>query len=358
MEEFADNRSVLESLCALIERVHAEDSTFELKEISVSGTSSPDGNIQANERLALRRMDSLRRYVSERFGIDSLQIKTGVTEVMWPQLRAALRDSAVPEAAAVTEICSQGSDMSESDSRQRLCALKQMNGGRTWAWLAADVLPGLRSGSVVTVVFKRLPQALNETEVADTLVEELYETESESKPIECDGAWSLGTNAVEWGMLISNIYGEWDFSCRWSANLSVHYSALNYFSSRRKFRTFIFRPEVRYWFKEGHERFYVDAHVQMAAYNYASSARHLRIQDRGGKHPALGGGLGIGYRLPLGRDSRWALEWSLGVGFYHLKYDRFENRHNGRLVDTKTRNWFGIDNASFSVVFNLTGEKR
>lgn len=164
--------------------------------------------------------------------------------------------------------------------------------------------------------------------------------------------WAIGTNLPAWGMAIANLSGEVQINHRWSTALSIYYSAWNYGAPDRKFRTFILRPEARYWTRSASQGLYVQAHLQMASYNFALPSWNYRIQDRGGTNPALGGGLGIGYRLPLG-NSRWALDTSLGFGVYHLKYDRFENYDNGPLVDTRSRAWCGIDHVGLGIIYNF-----
>ena len=127
--------------------------------------------------------------------------------------------------------------------------------------------------------------------------------------------------------------GEYDFGCHWSVGLSLYYSGWNYAKATRKFRAFIFRPELRWWPGEGHRGLFVDGHIQMAAYNFALPGWEYRIQDVGGRHPALGGGI--------------------GAGVYHLEYNRFVNEENGALVDRRERTFFGLDNVSVSVVYNF-----
>lgn len=175
---------------------------------------------------------------------------------------------------------------------------------------------------------------------------------------DCTKGWHISSSLPALGMAIANLSGHYDFACRWSAALTLCYAGWNYGTSTRKFRTFIFRPEARYWLRDGHSGFFVDGHLAMAAYNFAMPSWHYRIQDVGGDHPALGGGIGIGYRLPLGLSGRWAVEAQLGAGVYRLKYDRFENRPNGPLVDTRSRTWAGIDNFAISLVYNFNPAKK
>lgn len=66
----------------------------------------------------------------------------------------------------------------------------------------------------------------------------------------------------------------------------------------------------------------------------------------------------MGYRLPLGNTGRWAVQAQIGAGVYHLHYNRFVNEKNGKLVDTKTRTWAGIDNVALSLVYNFKTSAR
>ena len=200
------------------------------------------------------------------------------------------------------------------------------------------------------------PEAEPAVAEPEPAVEPAPAPQAEAAP--CRRSWHAATNALALSMAIANVQGEYDFGCRWSVAASVYYSAWNYGSVKRKLRTFIFRPEVRYWLSEGHRGFFFDAHIQMAAYNVALPGWKYRIQDVKGHHPALGGGLGAGYRLPLGSKGRWALEAQVGVGCYHLEYNRYENVDNGRLVDRRERTFVGIDNVAVSVVYNFNAFRR
>lgn len=172
------------------------------------------------------------------------------------------------------------------------------------------------------------------------------------------GRWGLSTNVVGLGMGIANASGHFAFARQWTAELTVGYSAWDYFSADRKFRTFTVRPEVRWWARPvSSGGLFVDAHLAMTAYNFVLPGWEYRIQDRDGKHPALGGGLGLGYRLNLGSGA-WALEAQAGVGVYHLDYCRYVNRPNGPLADTRRRTWVGLDNAALSIVYTFNANSR
>ena len=79
-------------------------------------------------------------------------------------------------------------------------------------------------------------------------------------------------------MLLANIAVEFDCAPHWSVQLPIYYSGFNYFTSRRKFRTFAIIPEARYWFRSDNQGWFAGAHLGMAYYNIALGGT-TRYQD-------------------------------------------------------------------------------
>lgn len=168
------------------------------------------------------------------------------------------------------------------------------------------------------------------------------------------------TNAIGVGLLMVNAAVEVDLAEQWSFHLPVYYSGWNYIKSTIKFRTLSLQPEFRYWFEKKH-RWFVGAHFGLGYYNLAFNGKY-RYQDHEGETPALGGGLSIGYRMPLSENNRWHVEFVLGGGAYRQHYDRFYNEENvaeGQLYDTKKKTYWGLDNVAitFSYRFDLKKKK-
>lgn len=362
--DFADNRAALGELREYLSKLDSDSSVI-IDNVQIQGCASPDGPMNYNRRLAVKRMNSLRDYVTDTYGIPDSLVYLDDSYTAWEEFRHIIARSSIAGADRILEIASQGDDNDAGHVWLRLSRLKKLDDGKTWRLLCDSVFPAMRSAAMLTITVQHVEPVTAPSIVVDTdtaaVIEAVTVVPADTVPAEqmtviekpATRAWHLSTNAVEWGMFIANIKGEWDFAPHWSAALSLHYSALNYFTSVRKFRTFIFRPEARYWLDSGHNGVFFDGHIQMAAYNFALEGWKYRIQDTGGKHPGLGGGLGVGYRLPLGKSGRWALECQLDAGVYHLKYDRFENKPGGQLVDTRSRTWAGIDNFAISIVYNF-----
>ena len=167
----------------------------------------------------------------------------------------------------------------------------------------------------------------------------------------------LKTNAIGLGMAIANVAAEVDLAKHWSFTLPVYYSAWDYFKSTIKFRTFAVQPEFRYWLSEENDGFFAGAHFGLAYYNFAFDGDY-RYQDHNRETPTIGCGVSIGYRLPISKNNRWRVEFSLGAGVYSNHYDKFHNTprtKDGLMIESIKKTYWGIDQAavSFSYSFDL-----
>lgn len=353
-----------DTLKSFIIQADSLNMTGSLASINIEGTASPEGPENLNTRLSYQRATAVKKYIIENSTIPSSIITATGTGENWKDIERHItgrKDMPVDEIIYIVNSCTD-----RRLAEQRLRALD------CWPTLLNVIFPKLRHSTITLQLTDNTTIELivenessdnessetipvQESIIPDSLPEPVHEPIT--KPFDCLKSWHIETNAIEWGLLIANIGAERDLSCHWSAVLSLHYSAFNYMTSTRKFRAFIIRPEARYWLTEGHHGMFIEGHLQMASYNFALSGWKYRIQDVDGKTPALGGGLGIGYRLPVGTSGHWALQAQAGVGVYRLKYNRFENHINGPLVDTRSRTWCGIDNVAISVVYNFNTQK-
>lgn len=167
----------------------------------------------------------------------------------------------------------------------------------------------------------------------------------------------LKSNAAAWLMLVPNASLEWQVHPDWSVAVDAYYSPMDYFSHKVKFRTLSVSAELRWWFAEVKDyRFFGGAHFGFGEFNYATGGKY-RIQDHNGTHPAYGGGLSMGARRMLGKSGRWYMELAVGAGAYRAYFDKFENRHNGRLLSSRRKTFYGIDRLAVSFGYRL-GDKR
>ena len=359
---FSDNAGSISAMDSLFNE-SSSDSTISIRSVSFRGAASPDGGLNLNRALSERRMNSLKNFVSGRYALPDSVLSAQGSEIPWNTFRSLVATTPFAGSERVLEIINQGDDNNAADVNRRLALLRTHNSGRTWRLLAGEFFPRLRLASMTVERLQTIPRPTPGPEICEAEPEEPVEAEVVEEAVEvapepspaarCHRSWHASTNVLAWTLGLTNLMGEYDFGCHWSVGLSLYYSGWNYAKATRKFRAFIFRPELRWWPGEGHRGLFVDGHIQMAAYNFALPGWEYRIQDVGGRHPALGGGIGVGYRLPLGRSGRWAAEAAIGAGVYHLEYNRFVNEENGALVDRRERTFFGLDNVSVSVVYNF-----
>lgn len=366
---FSENSRNLDEIVRLLTEVSG-DTTVTVESVTVWGAASPDGGLKLNNRLSGRRMASLRDYVAECAQLPDSVVAEGESAIPWETFRTLVADTTFHQSDEVLRIIGEGSDENAADVDRRLRNLRYMDAGRVWRILARDIFPKLRKAYVVVVRLRKYEVTEPQPEPVAVEPEPEIETVAEVLPVViddepametvvpgCGGSWYLKTSLPAWASGVSNVAVERDLGCRWSVALDLAYSAWNYGKSTRKFRTFVFRPEARYWFGNGHNGLFAEAHLTMMAYNVALPGWEWRIQDRNGDHPALGGGVGVGFRMNLSRDGRWRAEGAVGAGVYHLNYDRFENRPNGPLHDTVKRTWVGIDHVALSVVYTINLNK-
>lgn len=332
--------------------------------VEIEGSSSPEGKNDVNLRLARKRANAVVAFLGRHTAVPSEMTATTNYGSNW---KLFLRIAEEDDNGAVGENTINAiRDADRHRTRERLLRASDPAG---WNYIKNSLLPLTRFALVRVVGMPEAPAVDAET-VAESVVAtvaedvaEVSDTVSSAIPVmtsvptadPCLRRWSASTNTVGLAMAIVNATAHYQWNCRWSAALSLYYSAWDYGRSDRKFRTFIFRPEVRYWTRRAGSGLFFDAHVAMAAYNFALPSWNYRIQDVDGTHPALGGGLGIGWRQNL--SSRWALEFQAGAGVYALRYDRFENRPCGQVHDTRNRVFFGLDNFAVSVVYNFNPRK-
>lgn len=180
------------------------------------------------------------------------------------------------------------------------------------------------------------------------------------KKIDWTRKMHIKTNAIGLGMGIANIAPEIDLTKHLSFTLPIYYSAWNYFKTTIKFRTFAIQPELRYWISPNNEGFFAGAHFGLSYYNFAFDGDY-RYQDHNGEKPAIGGGLSIGYMLPISDNNRWRIEFSLGAGVYSLNYDVFHNTpdtKDGLFVESGQKTYWGIDQAAISLMYTFNLKKK
>ena len=367
-ESFANNAEQLKQIVSLLDSL-SEDPAIIIRSVEFCGAVSPEGPTYINRRLSNARLEALESYVTSRskFNVPDSLILHNDHYIPWDKLAEEIAASDVEYKDAVLEVITR-KDVADVEDKQgyqidgRLPLLQQIDGGKVWRDMYERFFAQMRNAYMVMVTYTRYPDVTR----GDVTLEERMGFPHPELSVEYPAADGpeprhlyLKSNAIGWGLAVINVAAEIDLGKKWSFQLPIYYSGHNYFTSTIKFRTFTIQPEIRYWFSgNAKDKFFVGAHFGMSYYNFAVDGNY-RIQDKDGNTPALGGGLSLGYRLPISKNGRWKMEISVGGGVYSLEYDKFHNTDKtsagalSHTVDKKT--WFGLDHAavSFAYMFNL-----
>lgn len=372
---YMDNAARLDEIMEAISQLH-RDTLMQVVQVVFTGVSSPEGNYQTNKRLAGQRLKALEQYVRSHLDVsDELVVKHNDTYIPWNYLITEVENSDIAQKEEVLSILRGPSELipyyNNTTIDSRIPALQKLDGGGVWRTLNNRFFAKMRNACAVLMTIKEEPlpvvvPAPAPVEVVDTVAAVVVPEPEPApapapQPLPEPEEWMryihLKTNAIGWGMLMANIAVEVDLAKHWSLTIPYYYSAWNYFTSTVKFRTSCLQPEVRYWLDEENEGWFGGAHLGLAWYNYAKDG-DWRYQDHNRRTPLYGGGLSVGYRLPISKSHRWWMEFSVGGGVYQLHYDIFHNQHNGPLVDTRKRTFYGLDQASISFAYRFDWTKK
>ena len=344
---YSDNAARMQEMLEFLRTIR-QDSTINIIEVSFCGAASPEGSYQLNRKLAQGRLSALERLIRSEVDIPDSLITYNDSYIPWDYLKSQIEDSGLirkDEVIAILEEEARLVDYHHPNTHidNRVVKLRALDGGKVWQQMNNLFFEQMRNACAVFVTYKKeLPPIQVPVIVPDTI-----------KVVQMH----VKTNAIGLGMGIANVAAEIDLAKHWSFTLPVYYSAWDYFKTTIKFRTFSVQPEFRYWLSENNDGFFAGEHFGLAYYNFAFDGDY-RYQDHNRETPSIGGGLSVGYRLPISRNNRWWVEFSLGAGVYSNHYDKFHNTprtKDGLMIESIKKTYWGIDQAavSFSYSFDL-----
>lgn len=331
--------------------------------VDVTGRASIDGPETFNDSLASARAAKIKEALVDVYKVPSDRILTASIGEDWTLFTELVaRDENVPYKAQLLEIITD--KVLAPDTKE--AKIRRLGGGEPWRYLVDTILPSMRSAEVVWQVARPVPveRRVFICDPEEPLVEEVVEVVEIAVVEEPAEDWYrkmyIKTNAPAWAMLWQNLAVEFDLARHWSFALPVYWSPYNYGKQTLKFRTLACLPEFRYWPKADNTGFFINAHFGIASYNYAKNGEY-RYQDHKGHTPAIGGGIGIGYRFYFCRNHHWSMEVAVGAGAYKLDYDIFLNTpstKDGYLVGRRKRTFFGVDQAAFTFSYSFGLRKK
>ena len=334
---YLDNGKRLEEYLSKIQSVMSHNEASSVK-ISCISSFSPEGNVDFNKRLAKKRSETGASLLA------AIAASTTVSEIMapWDDLLKILesdKGAGVPFRDETVEIVRSiiGGNASSED-------LMSFQGSKPWKYIVSNLFPYLRRFIIsVSVDTPRVPDVLQErlpspafrpdALVASVSAPQVIIDRQVPPLITLPKNYFVGikTNLLYDVASVMNVSVEVGFAKHYSVELLGTFSPWDYGKESIHFRTLAFQPEFRYWFAEGWTRHFVGLHAHWGWYNIATGGK-VRYQDRNGNTPLAGVGLSYGYVVPF--TSHWGAEFSVGVGYAYLSYDKFYNIHNGAQFGT------------------------
>ena len=356
---YASNGSRFDSFVTTARRI-IDGHDGKVHSLRFEASCSPEGGRDINTRLVNARSLNVQRSLEKALRVKDVPSEVILNDRPWSELLdivSSPRGASLPNRDKCIETLNRAA-AEDLEATQ----VRTLVGESAWSYMLKEFFPELRRFRVILFVDIKLPDiefdypALElyfESQSAVEVPVEHFELASPSitapalSPLpvvepEKNTSVYLKTNAVALSMLVSNFALEVTLSDRLSLNIPMYYSGLDWFSRQTKFRTVAFLPELRYNFQTPEQDafvkgLYLGLHAGVAWYNFAFGG-DWRIQDADGKSPALGGGLSLGYRLPLSRRVHGlGIEFNFGAGVYSLNYDKFYNEADGPVAQKGIR---------------------
>lgn len=362
--DYMGNRASLQKFAQKVDSIGIS----RIDSVVVVSQSSPEGVYEHNLWLSRNRANTMRKHIQDTHPQLRDRLTVYPDGESWKRLREYVKNDTLMKKETIEKVISIiDSDINIGTKKWRMQQLP------VYRYLLATYYPRIRNSSFIILYYSE------EAKPEPPVEKEPVVNEPEPAPVEGDKAeespvvvpvvpvpeeWTprvhLKTNAVGLGLAIANVGAEIDFAKHWSFTLPICYSAWNYFRSTIKFRTFSIQPEFRYWLSQKNDGFFAGAHFGLTYYNFAFNGDY-RYQDHDGTTPAIGGGLSVGYRMPISKNNRWRMEFSLGAGVYPLHYDVFHNTKktkDGLMTETIKKTYWGIDQAAISFMYTFDLKKK
>lgn len=389
--DYLNNAQRLSEIIDFVDLVN-NDPAVEIVSVAFCGTTSPEGSVQLNRQLSQKRLAALERIVRSKVGIPEHLISRNDFHIPWDELKIWVRNSDIAQKQTVLDIIDQRprmvTDRNGLTVDARMQELRILDEGRVWEVLNKQFFVNMRSASAVITTSRKVDfgvvdmpdeEAVDQQKVIIPEPEPTPEPEPEpepeptpepepelapepepepvSEPVEAFMPHAhLKTNVLGWGLTMANLAAEVDICEHLSFALPIYYSGMNYFTYNLKFRIFGFQPELRAWLSGRNDGVFFGAHLGVAWYNFAFRDKY-RYQDHDRNTPAVGGGVSVGYRMPISKNNRWKVEFTIGGGAYRLHYDTFINEPNGKQTGVFRKTYVGLDQAAVSFAYTFDMKK-
>lgn len=380
----------------------------ELLEVWICGSSSPEGPLKENARLAGERADAAAGYIKSIVEVPDYKIVKENLSEDWYTLYRLVEQAEMPCRYDVLFI------IRTMQGEERKEALKKLDGGKVWDYMVRELFPqirGVRFAFFCRKGYEPAKEYVRDTVyVKDTVVimkEVFYmsrEPEPQPVPIRMakpqprpeqlrkvkvwDTPWlaAVKTDVATDALALPQAGVEIQLSDRLSFELMGWYSKWPYINPCDDHKVYGFRPEIRYWMNGVMRKgLFFGLHSNFAWYammvndtDFYQNASLCTDKDCTRRHfyeysyqseegsnvtnlyhdtPAWSVGVTAGYALPLDRNRRWAVEFVGGVGYAHYEQNWYQKSSPWTLKtieEPQVKDYFGVTRASVNLIYRFS----
>ncbi len=334
---------------------HINRNNIRLLRIIVRGTASPEGSVENNRMLGRKRTELLYNFLRARIRVpipESDFVSKSVTED-YGLLAAMMRRAGDAATPTVEALCERYLPQQDYASLKR--DLRQVDGGRLWQRLLKEYFPDLRATRLVLVFERPHPEsvAAGLQPLAEGVVRHDTLSLPTPAPVFFYRAQAQAQARRELLSVKSNILFDFAYVPGYDRWCPIPNVALEYYPKRGHF-TYGASMDFPWWKHHSEHKFFEIRNYQLETRYYLRSGsiaknppgqgiafRGLYLQayvhaglysicfdaDNGWEGEGAGGGLGIGYVMPLGKRQHWRLEFGIQAGAFITKYDPYVYEH-------------------------------
>lgn len=149
-----------------------EDPTCRILDITVRAGASPEGKFDYNKELSRKRGENIRDFLRKALYFPDITFRVDAVGEDWASFRELVEKNYYPDKKEILDILYRHTEYINGRPRSVVGGPKKelmdLNGGKTWFWLLANVFPELRSAD--NNVICRYTREANPGQSSDTMV--------------------------------------------------------------------------------------------------------------------------------------------------------------------------------------------
>ena len=144
---------------------------------------------------------------------------------------------------------------------------------------------------------------------------------------------------------------EFGLAKKWTLDVSAVYNPFRLQEDGVN-RFWLVQPELRYWFCQRFEKHFLGLHGLGGQFNIGQ-VDFLTNTFVNHRYRGWGAGAGVAYGYHLPMSKRWSWEFTAGVGYVYLEYDKFRCEGCDQLVGRTKHHYFGPTKVGISLIYMI-----